>query len=93
MNAKKSPQQGRGCDIDVDPAAVSDPPQSLESPSRKEPQAIQQRHERVSLLTEGRNIPSQHRLCSMEVDAAACAVMHRDPNVAINALSARLFNF
>jgi hypothetical protein len=41
MNAKKLPQQGRGFDIDADPAALTDRPHSLGSPSLQEMQNLQ----------------------------------------------------
>jgi hypothetical protein len=95
MNAKKLPQQGTGFDIDVDPAAVTDPPHSLGSPSLQETQSLQplQQHERVSLLTEGRNIPSKHRLYSVQPDVVAWSATRSDPSVAINDPSVRLFDF
>jgi hypothetical protein len=50
VNAKKSHSRAMGFDINFDPAALTDPPHSLESPSLQETQALQelQQHERGS---------------------------------------------
>jgi hypothetical protein len=51
-----------------------------------------QRHERVNLLTEDRNIPLKWPLGGVQADAVTWSATRPDPVVAINALSARLFD-
>ena len=96
MNAKKLPQQGMGFDIDVDPAALTRPaafPGISVAAGDAEPFRQLQQHKRISLLTEGRNIPLKRRLCNMHPDLVAWRAMRPGPSAAINALSARLFRF